>query len=256
LIRLWCWFNTVQQDRVARRSLVLVNSETLAERMRPHAGVLQQVRTTTFSMGDLFQREDTCQTAVPRLVFSGRLDVQKGLEDIVRAMAALKDRGLATELSIVGWEDSHDPILAKIVALANQLGLGQAVNYLGFKPAGDPLFQVYRQSDIFVSASRAWEGFPRTIWEAMSQSLPVVATRVGAIPRALADGRDALLAAPRDPGDLANRIEQVIRDGRLRRSLIASGSHLAQRCTLEETSRQLVQHLREWFDVKDRRWQG
>lgn len=246
LIRVWSRVNLMQQERVARGCLVLVNSASLAQSMEGHAAELQFIKTTTLGDEDFFERADTCLKPPVRLFYAGRLDRQKGLEDVVAAMGLLEGRGLAVELGIAGWEDSQDLVLDRVFDLAHKIGLRDKVSYHGFRQVGEDLFSLYRQADIFVTASRGWEGFPRTIWEAMAQSLPVVATRVGGVPSMLRDGVTAALAEPRNPESLAKAIERLSIDGSLRRKLIAEGLALAKTNTLEVSSAQMVGYLRAW----------
>jgi glycosyltransferase involved in cell wall biosynthesis len=252
LIRAWCWWNSRQQLRVARRALTFVNNHRLFGQLEGRVPHLVETRTTTLTGADFFARPDTCAAEPFRLLFTGRLDRQKGLEDIVRAMAILDAQGVSTDLGIAGWEDSRDPVLERALGTASSLGLAGRVRYLGFKPVGEALFEVYRQADVFVTASQASEGFPRTIWEAMAQSLPVVATRVGSVPDILADGVHCLLAEPRSPADLARCIAATITDGAQRRRRIAAAFELARGNTIEATSRFLVERLAAWVGESKR----
>jgi len=67
------------------------------------------------------------------------------------------------------------------------------------------------------------EGFPRVIYEAMSQGLPVVAAGVGGVSAELTGGVDALLVPPGDDGALAESIRTLSAQLDLRRRLIHNG---------------------------------
>jgi glycosyltransferase involved in cell wall biosynthesis len=84
------------------------------------------------------------------------------------------------------------------------------------------------------------EGFPRTIWEAMANSLPVVATTVGAIPRYLSHQKDAILIKPKSTTDIANAIIALIENTELRKTLIRNGMIQAENNTLEFQTKQLL----------------
>jgi len=119
------------------------------------------------------------------------------------------------------------------------------VHYHGYRTAGPELFQFYRQADIFVLASKSSsEGFPRTIWEAMAHSLPVVATRVGSIPDFI-DGA-AVLVPPKDEPALENAICSLLHDSELRKINIAAGLKLARQVTLEAQVPQMVKTIEDW----------
>jgi glycosyltransferase involved in cell wall biosynthesis len=79
-----------------------------------------------------------------------------------------------------------------------------------------------RGFDLFVLPSR-WEGFGLVLLEAMAQSCPIVATRVGGIPEVVADGETGLLVPPGDVGALASAIGKLIDDPSRRRALGRAG---------------------------------
>jgi glycosyltransferase involved in cell wall biosynthesis len=92
------------------------------------------------------------------------------------------------------------------------------VDFTGYVPNGPALLEHYRAGDIFVLPSLS-EGFPRVIFEAMAQCLPVVPARIPNIGRpALGDTGFVHYATPGDPPDLARAIREVIAGGELRRS--------------------------------------
>lgn len=244
LIRLWAWWNTHGQLQAVRRSLTLVNSRKLYDDLRPIAPHLFEVHTTTLSDDDFFERADTCQSATVRLLYVGRLSAAKGLFDIITAMSTLTHIDL--HLDLVGWPEKGEPdIVTRLMAFAAERGLAGRVHDLGYKPLGPALFDCYRAADIFVLASTSdFEGFPRVIWEAMANSLPVAASRVGSIAH-YAEGA-AELFAPADPDGLAAALERLINQPALRRERIRNGLALARQNTLTAQTDKLVGYIRQW----------
>ncbi len=244
-IRLFSWWNYRQQLSLAKRNLTMVNSRLLYEQLRPLVPNLHEVRTTTLTSQDFYYREDTCQTRPIHLLYTGRMDRAKGLFDMVEAVALLVAQGEDVVLDLVGWPAEHDTIMEEIFALAAARGVAARVHYHGYKKVGAELFEYYKQADIYVIASRSSEGFPRTIWEAMAHSLPVVATKVGAIPFFLRDA--ALLIKPGDPVALSNAILRLLENNSMRQGLITLGRTLAQQNTLETQIVELTNLIREWL---------
>ena len=80
---------------------------------------------------------------------------------------------------------------------------------------------VYAALDVVVAPSR-WEGFGLMLAEAMTAGVPVVATRVGAIPEVTAGSDAALLVAPRDPAALAAAMLALARDSGRRQAMAAA----------------------------------
>ena len=84
-----------------------------------------------------------------------------------------------------------------------------------------------KRADIFVHTSR-WEGFGIVLLEAMLSSLPVVATRVSAVPEIVLDGETGLLAPPGDSNALAGHLATLLDDPERRRALGANGLRRAR----------------------------
>jgi glycosyltransferase involved in cell wall biosynthesis len=84
-----------------------------------------------------------------------------------------------------------------------------------------------RRADVFAHTSR-WEGFGIVLLEAMLAGLPVVATRVSAIPEIVADRETGLLADAGDAAAIAGHLRDLLADETLRRRLGDAGRARAQ----------------------------
>jgi glycosyltransferase involved in cell wall biosynthesis len=250
LVRIWARWYTNQQLEIARQSLTFVNSHRLYCQLEPFILDLHETRTTTLETNDIFERSDTCLQRPIRLLYTGRYTVAKGLFDILEAMALLVDRGENVVLDLVGWPESgEEDLIERLLTAAKGMGLSERVVDHGYKPVGPDLFAFYRRADIYVIASQSsFEGFPRTIWEAMVHSLPVVATRVGSIPD-FAEGA-AELVQPRDPTELARALADVIHKAGLRHDLISRGMELARKNTLNTQVGAMVSTMKAWLVSK------
>ena len=103
--------------------------------------------------------------------------------------------------------------------MAGALGVADRVHFLG---ARDDVTAILDRADIYALVSQ-WEGLPRSILEAMRSGLPVVASDVGGVAEAVLPGKTGFLARPGDTKALATRLEQLIKDGRLRQALGSAG---------------------------------
>ena len=246
-IRAWSYWNHWQQLRVARRSLVFVNSHKLFEQMRPHVANLIETRTTTLNDTDFFEREDTCLNPPIRLLYTGRMDRAKGLFEMVDAINILTQQGRDVVLDLVGWPAKGDTVVDELMQRARQSGVQDRIAYHGFKAVGPELFAYYKQADIYVIASQSdFEGFPRTIWEAMAHSLPVIATRVGSIPLFLKHQETAWLLEDTSASAIAEGVHELATNSLIRTSVIRNGRQLAKANTLEARTSELVHELRTW----------
>jgi glycosyltransferase involved in cell wall biosynthesis len=146
-----------------------------------------------------------------RLVLAiGRLIEQKDHATLLRAFARLDDAHLA----ILGW----GPLENRTRALAAELGVASRVHVLGRVEPRDWL----ARADVFAHTSR-WEGFGIVLLEAMLNRLPVVATRVSAIPEIVIDGETGYLAAAGDDTAIAAAINRLLEDEVASRALGAAG---------------------------------
>jgi glycosyltransferase involved in cell wall biosynthesis len=132
---------------------------------------------------------------------------RKGIEVALRALAALRAQGLPVRFRVVGPFETL-AYEQQVKALADRLGLREAVDWVGF--ARDVDGELARM-DLFVLPSLFGEGTPLVLFEAMAAGLPVISTRVEGIPEIIRDGRDGLLVEPGDAEALAVAVARVIR---------------------------------------------
>jgi phosphatidylinositol alpha-1,6-mannosyltransferase len=158
-----------------------------------------------------------------RLVTVARLSPEKGLADLLRAVASLAADGAAVTLTVAG----SGPDEQRLAALADELGVGDRVRFAGFVPHGPALVAVLDEADVFVLPSRS-EGLPHSVAEAMARGLPVVATAIGGIPELLGDG-SGVVVAPGDPAALAEAIGALQADPARRAGLSASSLRRVRR---------------------------
>lgn len=245
LIRLYGRINQHQQDQAARQSLTFVNNRKLYDELHGRIPHLVETRTTTLSEGDFFEREDTCLTRPIRLLYTGRFDRGKGLLEMVEALSLLMKRGHDVILDLVGWDDSGSGVEKEIHVFSEKLKVSDRVINHGRKTVGPELFAYYRRADIYLIASKLSEGFPRTIWEAMAHSLPVLATRIGSIPQFIGDSAE--LIEPGSAAAIANGVEKLLNDSTRRRDLIVHGLALARENTLERRSHEMIDNIEKWL---------
>lgn len=240
---MWRW-NYRQQLRLAQRSLTFVNSRILYDQLRPSVPELHETRTTTLRAADFYRREDTCFSPPYRLLYTGRMERQKGLFELVAALARLTAQGLDVVLDLVGWPQKNDNIMEQLQAAAREAGVSNRIFYHGYKAVGPELFAYYQQADIYVLASM-FEGFPRTIWEAMAHSLPVVATKVGSIPDFTQGAVE--LVEPGDVQALTAALAGLLKNSALRRRLIEQGLLVVADKTLDYQVAQMVSRIKSWI---------
>jgi glycosyltransferase involved in cell wall biosynthesis len=127
------------------------------------------------------------------------------------------------------------PLEADIRAEASRLPLGDRFRVLGYV---DDTAALLSASDVFVLASQV-EGLPIAMLEAMALGLPVVATAVGGVPKAVTDGVEGRLVPAQQPEALASAIAEVATDPERRASMAAAAEQRVRDFDIERAARHL-----------------
>lgn len=229
---------------VIKRAKVLVNSKALYNQYANSAKYIKQVKTTTLTSDSFFKRSDTCDKTKIHILYTGRINFQKGLRELIDAVALLINR-FDLVLDIVGWEDPGQySCIKELKARASRNGINERVNFIDKKRIGEELNFYYRNSDIFVLPTYH-EGFPRSIWEAMANSIPVICTPVGGIPYELTNRVDARFVKMKSALSLAEGIEEIIVDGSLRRTIIRNAYEKSTQNTVEAQTVILLDEMKK-----------
>lgn len=148
----------------------------------------------------------------PLIVNVGLIFPLKGQIDLIDAAALVRQSVPEVEFRLYG-SASDQAYFARCQAKVAELGLERTVVFAG--STTEP-WEVYRSADVVAIASIS-EAFPYSLIEAMLCGAAVVATDVGGVSEALA--HSGVLVTPRDPAELAEAIETLLRSPEQRRRL-------------------------------------
>lgn len=148
-----------------------------------------------------------------------RLVEKKGVDDLLRALALLKDAPWRVELSIAG----DGPLRGALERLVDELRLRDSVHFVGSLGHAEVTDWLHTL-DVFAVACKKdsngdMDGIPVVLMEAMSQRVPVVSTRLSGIPELVAHESTGLLALPADPVSLAHELRRLFESPELRERL-------------------------------------
>ncbi len=188
-------WRTMVADALTQADAVIAVSGELADRAR-ELGVAEQ-RLKQIPNGvdsDLFQPG----TRTPgeggwRLIYSGRYDPAKGLDELLQALAGLRAEGRDVHLDLVGG--GATALTQAYPERAAQLGVADRVRFIDEVPL-EQMPAILAAADVFVLPSYS-EGLPLSLLEAFACGLPVVTTRCGG-PEEVVDPSVGRLAEPRD----------------------------------------------------------
>ena len=140
-----------------------------------------------------------------RLLFVSNLFPSKGIYELLLIMKILKDEKCDVRLRIGGafWRDKYRK---KMTRMIEKLGLNEMVTLEG-EIVGDKKWDQYKKADLFIFPSRFREEcFPLVLLEAMQFGLPVIASRIGAIPEIIDHGVEGYLYDPWDKAGFAGAV--------------------------------------------------
>ena len=146
------------------------------------------------------------------VLFIGRIDRTKHIENLIRAFALLRETSPRARLLVAGRPLVHsDPVegeryLTSLKELGKSFGVADSIDWLG--PRTDAI-QLYNAADVSVLPSIEPETFGRTLAEAMACGTPAIGTAVGGIPEVLIGEAARLVVPPRDSDALAERLREL-----------------------------------------------
>lgn len=140
----------------------------------------------------------------------GRLTIQKGLPNLLRAFKMVVDREPKTLLLIVGSGEQRN----ELISMAAELGIGQNVLFANFQ-RGKGYRDAYAVADLFVMPSVS-EPFGLTALEAIGYGTPVLLSRQTGVSEMI---KNALKVDFWDVGQMANKMVGLIQNDPLRDEL-------------------------------------
>ena len=194
---------------------------------------------------EIFRPQPEISTVPGRLLAVISSDVPlKGLAFLLEALAKLRTEAPHAHLVVIGRMRPQDPA-RKTVA---RFGLEDAVTFTG-NISYDDMIHLYGTASIAVVPS-LYEGFSLPAIQAMACGLPLVCTKVGAIPElAGADGETALHVASGDAGALAAGIKRALDDPELRARLgTKARARVLDKFTWAATAKGTVEQYRILID--------
>jgi glycosyltransferase involved in cell wall biosynthesis len=154
-----------------------------------------------------------------RVAMIARFEPQKDHTTLFRALAGLLDEHW--QLDLIG----DGALLPEAQAMVRDLGLSERVQFWGQRM---DVAQRLAEAQVATLISN-WEGFPRSILEAMRAGLPVVASGVGGIGESVQDQETGFVVAQGDVEGLRSRLRQLLADPELRRRMGRSGRERYER---------------------------
>lgn len=170
------------------------------------------------------------------VTFTGRLNIQKGIEYLVEAFVKILEKHKNVTLLIAGEGDKKESIINKI----NQLKADSNIKLLGFRIDIPQLLSI---TDIFVLPS-LWEGFPSALIEAMAAGCACITTKRSSMPEIIADGINGFLIEAESSGEIEKSLSALIEDESLRKTI---STEAKQTVKMNFTLEKMIDNYQNYF---------
>jgi glycosyltransferase involved in cell wall biosynthesis len=172
----------------------------------------------------------------PYILFVGTLQPRKNIAKLIEAFSLLKNKD--TQLVIVGkkgwlWEE--------ILAAPKKFNIEDRVKFLDFV-GNEDLPSLYKNALCFVLPS-LYEGFGLPVLEAMKFGCPTVISDVSSLPEVGGDA--SLYFDPQSVDDIAQKLNTVISDEKLRAEMVEKGYNQIKKFSWEKTAKETLKVLEE-----------
>ena len=185
-----------------------------------------------------FQTNKTSTLNAKKVISVGRLATPKNYASLIRAFKNVADKHPDWILEIYG----DGPQEVELKSLITQLNLEKHVFLKGFS---SNVKEVMTNASIFAMSS-IFEGFPLVLIEAMTCGLPIVSYACPCGPKdIITEGEDGFLVKVNDEIELANKLNLIIED----KSLMKSMSHAAIEKVQHYTIKNIISYWMDLFHI-------
>ena len=240
-----------RMERISKNSspLVLANSPALVDLWSSKLRVpVDLIHTSSISEKAILTTNSQGKfSGMPyKLLFVGRVCFDKGIRELFQALGELnkKKEGVFT-LDIVGA--MGDLGGNSIDQLINEFDILEYVQYHGVVPFGEKILSYYRNADAYILPSYH-EGMPKTVWEAMSQGTPVIASEIDGLKYNFTHQQDILFIKPRDPATIYDAVLMLCESQELVKTLQDSGLERSKTMTKETQAERITRLIKRKWD--------
>jgi len=170
----------------------------------------------------------------PTLVYVGRVAHEKNIDFLLDMLVELRPRLPGVLLALAG----EGPAVPHLRRRVRELGLADAVQFVGYLRRDGELQDCYAAGDLFVFASRT-ETQGLVLLEALALGVPVVALAVLGTREIVLPGRGACVA-PDDPAGFAAVVSSLMHDPDARARMARAGPAFAAEWDTDVTARGLI----------------
>lgn len=178
----------------------------------------------------------------PYFLYAGNFKPYKNLKNLILAYDILDKKKLTLpKLVIAGRDKKYEKPLKSFI---NRLGLNGKIIFTGYVASND--LPVLMNGALFFIFPSIYEGFGLPILEAMACGTPVITSNVTSLPEVAGDA--ALLVNPYDPKAIADGIQLLLTDNKLRTGLITKGFDRVKLFSWEKCAKETLKVYEEVYN--------
>jgi glycosyltransferase involved in cell wall biosynthesis len=224
----------------------MCNSKKVARELKEYANrEVYYAPTSSISEKDIrpFNLKSLSENQV-NLIFCGRITPDIGVIELFEAIGRLNlQNSKRFKLTMVGSVD--DNVKSQLKFIAAQFDFEDSVDWLGFIPFGEDLFDIISLMDFCILPSYH-EGFPHIIWEAGICSVPMITTNVGGV-QDLVSENEVTFIIKKSAESIYDEVLKLMSDYELRRKRAVNLYELACKASLEKNAEILVSFINRKF---------
>jgi glycosyltransferase involved in cell wall biosynthesis len=241
-LRVLRWSSNFLVPRFLRAcgKIIAISESTKRDAIRLYGIPEEKIEVTYLAVDPRFRPADAGVVSMVRerhrlperfLLYVGTIEPRKNLSLLLDTMKILMERGRGIPLVVAGAKGwMYEDIFLKV----RKAGLEGKVLFTGYVP-DEELPALYSAAEAFLFPS-LYEGFGFPVLEAMACGIPVLCSNTSSLPEVAGDA--AILLSPRDPGDWADSIKEILDNGSLRERMREEGFRQASRFSWERTARE------------------
>lgn len=225
-----------QRTKILKSANAVIAVSNFMKNLAIKIGVEPQKIQVIYNAVDFMSAPSQWQnTAMPVLVFAGRLTPWKGVEMLISVVARLKEKYPDIVLEILGDGPEEKNLKLQVTSYK----LHDNVIFRG-RVSEAQSHQIFARSAIFVLNTN-YEGLSHAILNALNVGLPVITTPVGGNPEVIIEGENGLLAPYNNETAWQLAIEKLLQDKSLRERFSLNGKKTLEKFKWEELIKKTIE---------------
>lgn len=236
----YSFYQNLEYLSILLSNVYIVNNNQLYDYYSPKFDLIKTSPLLRIEKKDVYYREDTNINETVELLCVSHVKEGKKIIEILESFQSLikSNFGKKFNLTIVGKYDHTSGYAKKVFEYIRENKLNDKITFSGIVNDFSRMIRYYRESDMLILVTES-EGFPRVLWEAFSQSLPVICSSLPNIEIEFVDKESPIYTLEsNEPVKITKAITDLLNDSALRQNLVQNGLQAFKEKTKETPLKQ------------------